>query len=288
MILKYEEYVRSINEKKETVTSFDSIKKNSKGYMYSDIMQNMKRIGYRFTGTIYCQNKNVNVWRAHGFDSVFSNEINEYWDEFYDGIGLDVSIDAAPGVDEDDFEEVISRSDIMEVTSCSTKTGKTYYVFFNREKRYFYFLYTSVRSSVLDMWLRIKTGGQEEAVAYLKDVRARNERLRAERERREEAERKDRTNRVNYEKECEKVKDDVKEHPEKYPYVAYNELPESVRKFIENKTMYKSDWLIWSNSYYESEYYTNRVITDNYIADKNLTKGFMFKTEKTITNYVGD
>ncbi len=295
MVLKFDEYFK-INEEKD-VKSFDEIEINSHWPTYGMMKKNFmsEKYRYRFLGTIYCDWKDINRYHNDGFEKVFTERIKKVCDNFTsDGLSVTLEENDAGSVTYEEFSEIISKN-VDEVTSCKTSSGKIYYVFFNRDEKYFYFMYVHPKvmalSKKLKLWLRLKTSGED--VVY-NELRAKKERMEEEKRRAEkrrmEKEIEDKRQKEllkEYEKYVEILKADVEKNPENYKRVDYVDLPkyikDSLGHIIESDYVkYKKSLLSKSNPY---EYYY-----DVYINKRDLSDGYVYETyESFVKNgYRGD
>lgn len=267
MILKFDEYIK-INEEKN-VSSFKEIKINEHWPTYNLMMKNFtsQKYGYRFLGTIYCDWKKYDAYRADGFLNLFSRRLREVCDDFGDQY-LDVSLEKNKdgSITYEEFEEIISKN-VDEVTSCKTNSRKIYYVFFNRKEKYFYFMYVSpvamVYSRELKVWLRIKTSGEEIVYNEYREIQEFKEKRRKEEELEKQKQKE-------YEKYLDILIADVKKNPENYKNVSYDELPKEIQDSLKN--IIESDYVKYKefmggdlNKDYYNVYINKRDLSDGYL-----------------------
>lgn len=280
-ILKYDEYSK-LNEE-VSVNSFSEVEINKAWATYGEMKKNFIGRHYTFLGTIYSEIKTVNAYKNDYFDSVITERIKSVWNgNIHDETSI--SVEPNDGIGYDYFGEIISKS-VDEVTSCRTKTGKTYYVIFNRTKKYFYFIYIKYVTPRLDLWLRIKTKGED--VVYNELLKEKEEREERQRERekkeaelRKEKEEKDRIH-TEYEKQVEILKSDVEENPENYKRVKFDELPDEMKDAFRNKIEgsgfieYRVDKHIFDpyQKFTYDVYMNNVSLSDGYVFEIIVDKG---------------
>ena len=272
MILKFDEYIK-INEEKN-VSSFKEIKINEHWPTYNLMMKNFtsKKYGYRFLGTIYCDWKKYDAYRADGFLNLFSRRLREVCDDFGDQY-LDVSLEKNKdgSITYEEFEEIISKN-VDEVTSCKTNSRKIYYVFFNRKEKYFYFMYVSpvamVYSRELEVWLRIKTSGEEIVYNEYREIQEFKEKRRKEEELEKQKQKE-------YEKYIDILIADVKKNPENYKNVSYDELPKEIQDSWSN--LIESDYVKYEE-FMGGDLYKDYY--NVYINKRDLSDGYLLKVIK--------
>ena len=274
MILKFDEYIK-INEEKN-VSSFKEIKINEHWPTYNLMMKNFtsKKYGYRFLGTIYCDWKKYDAYRADGFLNLFSMRLREVCDDFGEQY-LDVSLEKNKdgSITYEEFGEIISKN-VDEVTSCKTNSRKIYYVFFNRKEKYFYFMYVSplamLYSDELKVWLRIKTSGEE--IVY-------NEyrKIKEFREKRRKEEELEKQRQKEYEKYIDILIADVKKNPENYKNVNYDDLPKEIQDSWSN--LIESDYVKYEE-FMGGDLYKDYY--NVYINKRDLSDGYLVKIIKHI------
>lgn len=274
MILKFDEYIK-INEEKN-VSSFKEIKINEHWPTYNLMMKNFtsQKYGYRFLGTIYCDWKKYDAYRADGFLNLFSRRLREVCDDFGEQY-LDVSLEKNKdgSITYEEFGEIISKN-VDEVTSCKTNSRKIYYVFFNRKEKYFYFMYVSpvamLYSRELKVWLRIKTSGEE--IVY-------NEyrKIKEFREKRRKEEELEKQKQKEYEKYIDILIADVKKNPENYKNVNYDDLPKEIQDSWSN--LIESDYVKYEE-FMGGDLYKDYY--NVYINKRDLSDGYLVKIIKHI------
>ena len=274
MILKFDEYIK-INEEKN-VSSFKEIKINEHWPTYNLMMKNFtsQKYGYRFLGTIYCDWKKYDAYRADGFINLFSRRLREVCDDFGEQY-LDVSLEKNKdgSITYEEFGEIISKN-VDEVTSCKTNSRKIYYVFFNRKEKYFYFMYVSpvamLYSRELKVWLRIKTSGEE--IVY-------NEyrKIQEFREKRRKEEELEKQKQKEYEKYIDILIADVKKNPENYKNVNYDDLPKEIQDSWSN--LIESDYVKYEE-FMGGDLYKDYY--NVYINKRDLSDGYLVKIIKHI------
>lgn len=300
MILKFGEYT-ALNEE-VAVNSFKDIKINKAWGTYAEMIRGFKSSHYDFLGTIFCDRKTINAFKSDGFNKAFEGKAKEFKKDFYDTY-LSVSLSPEPDNHEayDKFDNILSERNIDEVTSCKTKSGKVFYVFFNRDKdkKYFYFLSTSYDSEMLEIWLRIRTKGEDVVYDELSEESRKKEEIRKEREelrakeeekRRMEAERRKKID-SEYKRYVDILKKDVEENPENYEDVkSWGNLPEEIKDAI-NGDIKESDFVEYKirdneyfNPYGEEKFFV-------YVNDRRMTKGYTcvsYEGGPKPGQYVGD
>ena len=293
MILKFDEYFE-INEEKN-VKSFDEIEINSHWPTYGMMKKNFMSVKYRFLGTIYCDWKDINRYYNDGFEKVFTERIKEVCDKFTsDGLSVTIEENDAGSVTYDEFSEIISKN-VDEVTSCKTNSGKIYYAFFNRDEKYFYFMYVHPRvmalSAKLKLWLRLKTTGEDIVYKELlaEKERREEEKRRAEKRRMEKdiEDKRQKENLKEYEKYVEILKADVEKNPENYKRVDdYVDLPRIVKDSLSH--IIESDYVEYKKSLIKNNPYEYHY--DVYINKRDLSDGYVYETYESLVKngYRGD
>lgn len=274
MILKFDEYIK-INEEKN-VSSFKEIKINEHWPTYNLMMKNFtsKKYGYRFLGTIYCDWKKYDAYRADGFLNLFSRRLREVCDDFGEQY-LDVSLEKNKdgSITYEEFGEIISKN-VDEVTSCKTNSRKIYYVFFNRKEKYFYFMYVSplamLYSDELKVWLRIKTSGEEIVYNEYREIQEFREKRRKEEELEKQRQKE-------YEKYIDILIADVKKNPENYKNVNYDDLPKEIQDSWSN--LIESDYVKYEE-FMGGDLYKDYY--NVYINKRDLSDGYLVKIIKHI------
>ena len=274
MILKFDEYIK-INEEKN-VSSFKEIKINEHWPTYNLMMKNFtsQKYGYRFLGTIYCDWKKYDAYRADGFINLFSRRLREVCDDFGEQY-LDVSLEKNKdgSITYEEFGEIISKN-VDEVTSCKTNSRKIYYVFFNRKEKYFYFMYVSpvamLYSRELKVWLRIKTSGEEIVYNEYRKIQEFKEKRRKEEELEKQKQKE-------YEKYIDILIADVKKNPENYKNVNYDDLPKEIQDSWSN--LIESDYVKYEE-FMGGDLYKDYY--NVYINKRDLSDGYLVKIIKHI------
>ena len=274
MILKFDEYIK-INEEKN-VSSFKEIKINEHWPTYNLMMKNFtsQKYGYRFLGTIYCDWKKYDAYRADGFINLFSRRLREVCDDFGEQY-LDVSLEKNKdgSITYEEFGEIISKN-VDEVTSCKTNSRKIYYVFFNRKEKYFYFMYVSplamLYSDELKVWLRIKTSGEEIVYNEYREIQEFKEKRRKEEELEKQRQKE-------YEKYIDILIADVKKNPENYKNVNYDDLPKEIQDSWSN--LIESDYVKYEE-FMGGDLYKDYY--NVYINKRDLSDGYLVKIIKHI------
>ena len=274
MVLKFDEYIK-INEEKN-VSSFKEIKINEHWPTYNLMMKNFtsQKYGYRFLGTIYCDWKKYDAYRADGFINLFSRRLREVCDDFGEQY-LDVSLEKNKdgSITYEEFGEIISKN-VDEVTSCKTNSRKIYYVFFNRKEKYFYFMYVSplamLYSDELKVWLRIKTSGEEIVYNEYREIQEFKEKRRKEEELEKQRQKE-------YEKYIDILIADVKKNPENYKNVNYDDLPKEIQDSWSN--LIESDYVKYEE-FMGGDLYKDYY--NVYINKRDLSDGYLVKIIKHI------
>lgn len=298
MILKFGEYT-ALNEE-VAVNSFKEIKINKVWGTYAEMIKGFKSSHYDFLGTIFCDRKTINSFESDGFNKAFEGKVEEFKKDFYD-VYLSVSLSPDPDNHEAyvKFDNILSERNIDEVTSCKTKSGKVFYVFFNRKKKYFYFLNTSYDSKMLETWLRIRTKGEDVVYDELSEERKKKEeerrkleelRAKAEEEKRIKDERQKRID-AEYQKYVDILKKDVEKNPDNYEDVKnLGNLPKEIRDAM-NGDIKESDFVeykIRDNEYF-NPYGKEKFFV--YVNDRRMTKGYTYVSYEggpKPGQYVGD
>jgi hypothetical protein len=302
-ILGRDAYTIRVNEgRKEPLTArtFGEVPVNGACPTYSDMARTFRERGFRMLGTIYCEHKVFNAWDNDGFERPFKGRISEVWKESrYDYLSVHVCPEERRGVTEKEFTDVLADNVTDEVTACRTGSGKTYHVMFNRDRKYFYFMYVEKRaidSEKLSLWLSIRTRGEDAvysellAVKRQKEAEERAERERVERERKADAERRAEADRIEreYKEAEEKVEKDAREHPERYRRTAWRDMPEEFRDA--SRHIRTSEYAEYYDCLNVSPY--DVATYDVYISRRDLTgDAYVYRDEKDLSKpstYWGD
>lgn len=291
-ILGRDAYTTRMNEGRKgplTARTFGEVPVNEACPTYSDMARTFRERGFRMLGTIYCERKVFNAWDNEGFEKPFKGRISEVWEKSrYDHISVHVMPETRRGVTEKEFTDVLATDTTDEVTACRTGSGKTYHVMFNRDRKYFYFMYVEKRvinSETLSLWLNIRTRGEDAVYAELLAVKRRREaeeraeRERIERIRKADAEKRAEIDRINreYKEAEEKVREDVMEHPERYRRTNWRDMPEEFRDA--SRHIMTSEYAEHYDCLYASPY--NVVTYDVYISRRDLSgDAYVYRAEE--------
>ena len=291
-VLKFNEY-SSLNENFSPKT-LKNIEINKAYPTYAEFKKNMiTKHHFKFLGTLYCEEKTVNAFVPEGFENVFTERIKDIWGykdymlRLYRHPNINMIPNSDYGVSYDDFNKILSEDNIEEITSCKTKTNKTYYIFFNRKKKYFYFMQVSTpieSYKLLDLWINIKTKGEDAVYKELcveeDERRKREEERRKNEDEKKREEQKKKEAKEKYDERVETIlKKDVEEHPENYKRCKFYELPEKMKKELDRDDIENSNYLKYyvfkSSDWYWRKYY------DVYVNDINLTDGYVYEVVDT-------
>lgn len=236
MILNFSDY--NIIKESKTLKEFQKI--NPNGYAYQQVYDGFKSKGYSYFGTIIAQYKQ-HIDSPEEIFSVIPDDIFELAGKYAhesnylsfipekDGLYFYVS-----DVAYKKLLPILGDNDIESVNACN-KGSDLYYVLFNKEKKYFYFLNIDAKSGrywitgFVELWLKIRNSGVDVVRKELEDIKsAVEERERIEIDKRE----KEKT----YKNIQDAIRDDIETNEDKYEEIeSYDKLPVEIKNSIEAK-----------------------------------------------------
>lgn len=305
MILNFSAY----NIISESVSLKELEKGNKRNLSYGDIKKGFLSRGYEFLGNVSIKVKSINAFAYDEILNVVPDELCEklkkcndlkYISHHITKSNLDIH---TFGNDDaiDTILSVFSEQNIEKVLSCFTKKGDLYYVLWNNDKKYFYYMtidnssFNSNNGAIgfLELFIKIRTSGIEEVTKevdelydkYLEKVRQREEEEEMEREeKRIKKEKKD-----AYQKRVDELKADVEEHPENYVEVDRSEIKDIIDELNSDDYM-DSKYVKYVQSIGEVEPYGDEPVMV-YINDDEFTNGYKYKSyirHSSANTYWGD
>jgi len=295
MIPQFKDYI-TLNESKEQLI-FKDIEINKRGYSYGQIKGSFLARNYQFLGTLFIgQAKYYSRWNFTFMTDQIPEDMlkkmencENYSDYLYHTINTynaDWSTTVEEGEKHGDFHKVLESDNIDKITACYTKTDKLFYVLWNEQHKYFYFLRikddaTDGIKGFMDLWIKVRTLGKEDVQKkvdkiyddYIQDL----EQKRKEKEERESDEIRERmlkfVKQKDYERRAELIWQDVQAHPENYESVRRDKLPKEILDDI-NSDSYDVKYVEYIKHGKWDPYDVEHVTC--YINDDDLTKGYKY------------
>jgi hypothetical protein len=287
--------INAYNTINESITLKELSKGNERNLSYGDMKKGFLSKGYEFLGNISLKVLTYNCFSYEEIIDVVPDELvsklSECGSRKYirtvpekkyintNTFGRDYNLDNAL--------KIISEPNIEKVKSCFSKKGDLYYVLWNNDKKYFYFMTIDESGpcnnndavAFLELFIKIKTSGidtvndeVDELYAQYLDEKAKREE--AERQRKEE-ERIQKEKDDAYQARVDAIRVDAEENPDNYVEVKRENLPQSILDALN------------SDDYMDREYavYTKHISTDPYdnetvmcyVNDDELAHGYKFK-----------
>lgn len=293
-MLLYSEYKETVNE------SFDvhNMNINSRKLTVGQMTYKFKQLGYKFYGYVKLSQRHYNSFDDIGLRTAIPEDIRKLAYKFassttpnvkdtylpcspdLDGINIDVW-----GGDDDisteDFNKLIHSGENESIEKATNKTGDTtFYVFFNNQKKYFYYIAISgIREydAFLELYVKMKVSGEDMVRTELEEraklIQADWEASRKEKEAKQAAQKKEAEGKDEQEKEIvarrEALKEYVDKNKDKFKEIkSYTDLPDD---FVEYSHY---DELISIGRYDDTEKL-------RYVCNQDYTQLYKYK----ITNY---
>lgn len=298
----------SYNILKESISLSKLANGHSRVSKYSEMISGFKSKGYEFLGNISLKVKSINVF---AYDEILNVVPDELCDKLRECGHMDrdyishrpdkrnLNTNTFGDFNLDRLLEVLSEPNIEKVSSCFSKKGDLYYVLWNEDEKYFYFItidpqsYGSGAIGFLELFIKIRNSGidvvngevDELYSKYLDEKSAREE---EERKRQEEREAK-RVKEEAYKVRVDNIKADVEANPDNYEEIKEKDLPEDIKTALDSDDYMDSPYVVYKQ-FVKSEPYDVNVYMC-YVNDDDLTKGYKF--EKRIDSsrrgtYYGD
>ena len=294
----------------ESITLQELSKGNEKNYSYGDMKRGFLSKGYEFLGNISLK---VLTYNCFSYDEI----INVVPDELVSKLrecGPREYISAVPekkyvntnifgrDYNRDSALKIISEPNIEKIRSCFSKKGDLYYVLWNNNKKYFYFMTidesgprnNSDAVAFLELFIKIKTSGIDTVNDEVDELYAQYLEEKAKREE-EERQRKEKK-RIQKEKEAayqarvDAIQADVEENPDNYVEVDIKNLPQSILDALNSDDYMDTPYAVYTQHISTDPHYYDETVMC-YVNDDELAHGYKFKqviSHKKPGEYVGD
>ena len=293
----------------ESITLQELSKGNEKNYSYGDMKRGFLSKGYEFLGNISLK---VLTYNCFSYDEIINvvpdeliSKLSECGSRGYirtvpekkyintNTFGRDYNLDSAL--------KIISEPNIEKVRSCFSKKGDLYYVLWNNDKKYFYFMTIDESGpnnnndavAFLELFIKIKTSGIDTVNDEVDELYAQYFEEKAKREE-EERQRKEKK-RIQKEKEAayqarvDAIQADVEENPDNYVEVKRENLPQSILDALNSDDYMDTPYAVYTKQISKDPYDNETVMC--YVNDDELAHGYKFKqviSHKKPGEYVGD
>ena len=293
----------------ESITLQELSKGNEKNYSYGDMKRGFLSKGYEFLGNISLK---VLTYNCFSYDEIINvvpdelvSKLSECGSRGYirtvpekkyintNTFGRDYNLDSAL--------KIISEPNIEKVRSCFSKKGDLYYVLWNNDKKYFYFMTIDESGpnnnndavAFLELFIKIKTSGIDTVNDEVDELYAQYLEEKAKREE-EERQRKEKK-RIQKEKEAayqarvDAIQADVEENPDNYVEVKRENLPQSILDALNSDDYMDTPYAVYTKQISKDPYDNETVMC--YVNDDELAHGYKFTqviSHKKSGEYVGD
>ena len=293
----------------ESITLQELSKGNEKNYSYGDMKRGFLSKGYEFLGNISLK---VLTYNCFSYDEIINvvpdelvSKLSECGSRGYirtvpekkyintNTFGRDYNLDSAL--------KIISEPNIEKVRSCFSKKGDLYYVLWNNDKKYFYFMTIDESGhynnndavAFLELFIKIKTSGIDTVNDEVDELYAQYLEEKAKREE-EERQRKEKK-RIQKEKEAayqarvDVIQADVEENPDNYVEVKRENLPQSILDALNSDDYMDTPYAVYTKQISKDPYDNETVMC--YVNDDELAHGYKFTqviSHKKSGEYVGD
>lgn len=293
----------------ESITLQELSKGNEKNYSYGDMKRGFLSKGYEFLGNISLK---VLTYNCFSYDEIINvvpdelvSKLSECGSRGYirtvpekkyintNTFGRDYNLDSAL--------KIISEPNIEKVRSCFSKKGDLYYVLWNNDKKYFYFMTIDESGhynnndavAFLELFIKIKTSGIDTVNDEVDELYAQYLEKKAKREE-EERQRKEKK-RIQKEKEAayqarvDAIQADVEENPDNYVEVKRENLPQSILDALNSDDYMDTPYAVYTKQISKDPYDNETVMC--YVNDDELAHGYKFTqviSHKKSGEYVGD
>ena len=293
----------------ESITLQELSKGNEKNYSYGDMKRGFLSKGYEFLGNISLK---VLTYNCFSYDEIINvvpdelvSKLSECGSRGYirtvpekkyintNTFGRDYNLDSAL--------KIISEPNIEKVRSCFSKKGDLYYVLWNNDKKYFYFMTIDESGhynnndavAFLELFIKIKTSGidtvndeVDELYAQYLDEKAKRE----EKERqRKEKKRIQKEKEAAYQARVDAIQADVEENPDNYVEVKRENLPQSILDALNSDDYMDTPYAVYTKQISKDPYDNETVMC--YVNDDELAHGYKFTqviSHRKSGAYVGD
>ena len=293
----------------ESITLQELSKGNEKNYSYGDMKRGFLSKGYEFLGNISLK---VLTYNCFSYDEIINvvpdelvSKLSECGSRGYirtvpekkyintNTFGRDYNLDSAL--------KIISEPNIEKVRSCFSKKGDLYYVLWNNDKKYFYFMTIDESGhynnndavAFLELFIKIKTSGIDTVKDEVDELYAQYLEEKAKREE-EERQRKEKK-RIQKEKEAayqarvDAIQADVEENPDNYVEVKRENLPQSILDALNSDDYMDTPYAVYTKQISKDPYDNETVMC--YVNDDELAHGYKFTqviSHRKSGAYVGD
>ena len=278
----------------ESITLQELSKGNEKNYSYGDMKRGFLSKGYEFLGNISLK---VLTYNCFSYDEIINvvpdelvSKLSECGSRGYirtvpekkyintNTFGRDYNLDSAL--------KIISEPNIENVRSCFSKKGDLYYVLWNNDKKYFYFMTIDESGpnnnndavAFLELFIKIKTSGIDTVNDEVDELYAQYLEEKAKREE-EERQRKEKK-RIQKEKEdayqvrVDAIQADVEEHPDNYVEGKRENLPQSILDALNSDDYMDTPYAVYTKQISKDPYDNETVMC--YVNDDELAHGYKF------------
>ena len=293
----------------ESITLQELSKGNEKNYSYGEMKRGFLSKGYEFLGNISLK---VLTYNCFSYDEIMDvipdelvSKLSECGSRGYirtvpekkyintNTFGRDYNLDSAL--------KIISEPNIEKVRSCFSKKGDLYYVLWNNDKKYFYFMTIDESGhynnndavAFLELFIKIKTSGIDTVNDEVDELYAQYLEEKAKREE-EERQRKEKK-RIQKEKEAayqarvDAIQADVEENPDNYVEVKRENLPQSILDALNSDDYMDTPYAVYTKQISKDPYDNETVMC--YVNDDELAHGYKFTqviSHRKSGAYVGD
>lgn len=279
----------------ESITLQELSKGNEKNYSYGDMKRGFLSKGYEFLGNISLKVLTYNCFSYDEIIDVVPDELvsklrecgpREYISTVPEKKYVNTNI-FGRDYNRDSALKIISEPNIEKIRSCFSKKGDLYYVLWNNNKKYFYFMTidesgprnNSDAVAFLELFIKIKTSGidtvndevDELYAQYLEEKAKREEK---ERQRKEE-ERIQKEKEDAYQARVDAIQVDVKENPDNYVEVDEKDLPQNILDSLNSDDYMDTPYAVYMKHISTDPYENETVMC--YVNDDELTQGYKFK-----------
>ena len=293
----------------ESITLQELSKGNEKNYSYGDMKRGFLSKGYEFLGNISLK---VLTYNCFSYDEIINvvpdelvSKLSECGSRGYirtvpekkyintNTFGRDYNLDSAL--------KIISEPNIEKVRSCFSKKGDLYYVLWNNDKKYFYFMTIDESGhynnndavAFLELFIKIKTSGidtvndevDELYEQYLEEKTKREE----EERQRKEKKRIKKEKEAAYQARVDAIQADVEENPDNYVEVKRENLPQSILDALNSDDYMDTPYAVYTKQISKDPYDNETVMC--YVNDDELAHGYKFTqviSHRKSGTYVGD
>ena len=279
----------------ESITLQELSKGNEKNYSYGDMKRGFLSKGYEFLGNISLKVLTYNCFSYDEIIDVVPDELvsklrecgpREYISTVPEKKYVNTNI-FGRDYNRDSALKIISEPNIEKIRSCFSKKGDLYYVLWNNNKKYFYFMTIDESGprnnsdvvAFLELFIKIKTSGidtvndevDELYAQYLEEKAKREEK---ERQRKEE-ERIQKEKEDAYQARVDAIQVDVKENPDNYVEVDEKDLPQNILDALNSDDYMDTPYAVYMKHISTDPYENETVMC--YVNDDELTQGYKFK-----------